>query len=336
MSACIGLLSTLSTPIPLPKPPELETADDLARRFQMKRADLDPPPPEPVGDKSDTGVKDPGQNDKKDQGGGKKMKDTEGKLGFNNSKDKTQLPGEARPTTHLGGLTDVLEGDTGKEIRNTLQSINSVSSVLSGMNSATLVQGGGTGTGLKGGGAGGGGNGPGVAYGGGTLDTGVGAGNGGGMGRGGGGPGGRGNGGSGRGGNPVAERGRATAGRRTGRSEGQCWRRSSRGEGGPLARADPPRRHEPHRRGARLLRDGSAAQPRPQGRGHHSVVDRPDGQRDRRIGRRVDALESARRRLRRAPSPALEVSGERVADHGRGLPVQVRRRRLISAGVLIR
>lgn len=196
----MGLLSTLSTPLPYPKPPELESPDELARRFNMKRADLEPPPPEPVGDKSDQGVKDPGQNDKKDQGGGKKMKEAEGKLGFNQSKDKTQLPGEARPTTHFGGLTDVLEGDTGKEIKSTLQSINSVSSVLSGMSSATLVQGGGTGTGLKGGGPGGGGTGPGVAYGGGTLDTGFGAGNGGGMGRGGGGPGGRGAGGNGLGG----------------------------------------------------------------------------------------------------------------------------------------
>jgi TonB family protein len=195
----IGLLSTLSTPIPIPKPPELESPDDLARRFQMKRQDLDPPP-EPVVDKGDTGVKDPGMQDKKEQGGGKKIKGDEGKLGFNNSKDKTELSGETRPTTHYGGLSDVLEGDTGKEIQNTLKSINSVSAALGGLNQANIVLGGGSGTALKGGGSGGGGTGAGIAFGSGTLDTGFGAGNGGGFGTGNGGPGGRGTGGNGKGG----------------------------------------------------------------------------------------------------------------------------------------
>src|SRR5690606_33426141 len=41
----IGLLSTLSTPLPYPKPPELESPDDLASRFRMKRAEIEPPPP---------------------------------------------------------------------------------------------------------------------------------------------------------------------------------------------------------------------------------------------------------------------------------------------------
>jgi TonB family protein len=195
----MGLLSTLSTPIPYPKPPELETPDDLARRFQMKRQDLDPPP-EPVVDKGDTGVKDPGMQDKKEQGGGKKIKGDEGKLGFNNSNEKTQLSGETRPTTHYGGLSDVLEGDTGKEIQNTLKSINSVSAALGGLNQANIVLGGGSGTALKGGGSGGGGTGAGIAFGSGTLDTGFGAGNGGGFGTGNGGPGGRGTGGNGKGG----------------------------------------------------------------------------------------------------------------------------------------
>lgn len=196
----VGLLSTLSTPLPIPKPPELESPDDLARRFQVKRQDLEPPPPEPVAGTPDTGVKDPGMQDKKDQGGGKKIKGDEGKLGFNNSKDKSSLPGEVKPTTHYGGLSEVLEGDTGKEIKNTLQSINTVSAALGGLNQKDLVLGGGSGTGLKGGGPGGGGTGPGVAFGSGTLDTGFGVGAGGGGGQGSGGPGGKGSGGPGRGG----------------------------------------------------------------------------------------------------------------------------------------
>ncbi len=201
----VGLLSTLSTPLPYPKPPELETQDDLAKRFQMKRSDLDPPPPPPeaanAGEKpGGAGIPDPGARDKKEQGGGKKIKGDEGKFGMNKDADHTSLPGEIKPTTHYGGLSEVLEGDTGKEIQNTLKSINTVSAALSGLNSSSMVLGAGPGTGLKGAGSGGGGSGAGVAFGSGTLDTGFGAGNGGGYGSGGGGPGGRGTGGNGKGG----------------------------------------------------------------------------------------------------------------------------------------
>lgn len=199
----IGLLSTLSTPLPYPKPPELESPDELAKRFQVKRAELDPPPPPEVakGDEpGGKGIPDPGAQDKKEQGGGRKIKGDEGKFGMNKEGDRTSLPGEIKPTTHYGGLSEVLEGDTGKEIQNTLKSISTVSAALSGLNAKDMVLGSGPGTGLRGGGAGGGGNGAGVAFGAGTLDTGFGAGNGGGYGAGGGGPGGRGNGGNGRGG----------------------------------------------------------------------------------------------------------------------------------------
>ncbi|MBX3199283.1 MAG: AgmX/PglI C-terminal domain-containing protein [Labilithrix sp.] len=199
----IGLLSTLSTPLPYPKPPELESPEDLASRFKVKRMELEPPPPPAVaeGDQAGgAGIKDPGAQDKKDQGGGRKIKGDEGKLGLNKTADNTSLPGEIKPTTHYGGLSEVLEGDTGKEIQNTLKSISTVSAALSGLNSKDLVLGGGPGTGLKGAGGGGGGTGAGVAFGSGTLDTGFGAGNGGGYGAGGGGPGGRGSGGNGKGG----------------------------------------------------------------------------------------------------------------------------------------
>jgi hypothetical protein len=145
-------------------------------------------------------VKDPGAEDLKPQGGGKKIKGDEGKLGLKDKGDQTSIPGEIKPTTHYGGLSEVLEGDTGKEIQNTLKSINTVSAALAGLGSKELVLGGGSGTGLKGAGGGGGGTGAGVAFGSGTLDTGFGAGRGGGYGAGGGGPGGAGAGGSGRGG----------------------------------------------------------------------------------------------------------------------------------------
>jgi hypothetical protein len=200
----LGLVRTLMTPDQLSKPLELTNPEEYAARFGLKRAVVETPPPEPVAVGQDkgggAGVKDPGAQDKKAQGGGKKIKGDEGKFGMNDKADHTQLPGEIKPTTHYGGLSEVLEGDTGKEIQNTLKSINTVSAALSGLNSNTVVLGGGPGTGLKGAGSGGGGNGAGVAFGSGTLDTGFGAGNGGGYGSGTGGPGGRGTGGNGRGG----------------------------------------------------------------------------------------------------------------------------------------
>jgi len=200
----LGLVRTLMTPPPLAKPLELTNPDEYAARFGLKRAIVEPEPPQAVAKGEEkgggSGVKDPGAQDKKPQGGGKKIKGDEGKLGMNDKADHTQLTGEIKPTTHYGGLSEVLEGDTGKEIQNTLKQINTVSAALSGLNSANIVLGSGSGTGLKGAGGGGGGTGPGVAFGSGTLDTGFGSGNGGGYGAGGGGPGGRGTGGNGKGG----------------------------------------------------------------------------------------------------------------------------------------
>lgn len=200
----LGLVRALMTPPPLAKPLELTDPDEYAARFGLKRAVIEPPPPPMASQGEDkgggSGVKDPGAQDKKPQGGGRKIKGDEGKLGMNDKADHTALPGEIRPTTHYGGLSEVLEGDTGKEIQSTLKSISTVSSALAGLNSKDIVLGSGPGTGLKGAGSGGGGTGAGVAFGSGTLDTGFGAGSGGGYGAGGGGPGGRGSGGNGRGG----------------------------------------------------------------------------------------------------------------------------------------
>ncbi|MDB4947174.1 MAG: Glycine-rich cell wall structural protein 1 precursor, partial [Labilithrix sp.] len=172
----LGLVRTLMTPPPLAKPIELTNPDEYASRFGLKRALIEPaPPPEPALAGADQGggkgVKDPGAQDKKPQGGGKKMKGDEGKLGLNGPADHTQTTGEIKPSQHFGGLSEVLEGDTGKEIQNTLKSINSVSSALSGLNSSTVVLGGGGGSGLKGAGSGGGGTGAGTPFGSGTLDT---------------------------------------------------------------------------------------------------------------------------------------------------------------------
>jgi hypothetical protein len=198
----LGILRLTMTPDPLPKPLELTNPDELAARFGLHRAAAEiPPPPSEVSEKAGgSGVKDPGAKDKKQSGGGQKIAGAEGKLGMQGKADKTELSAPPQPAPNLGGLSDVLNSDTGDEIKHTLTTINSVANALNGLNSQNIVLGVGTGTGLKGGGAGGGGNGAGVAFGAGTLQTGWGAGAGGGYGYGAGGPGGAGNGGYGKGG----------------------------------------------------------------------------------------------------------------------------------------
>lgn len=193
----LGLIRTLMTPPPIPKPIELTNPDELASRFGLKRAMIEEPPPPTPGadDKGGQGVKDPGNRDKPDKGA--KMPNPEGKLGVKGPHDKAEVPGEVRKGTHIGGLTEVLDGETGKEIKSTLKSIESVSGALSGLNSTNIVLGGGPGTGLKGTGSGGGGTAMGVPYGAGGLTTGLGAGGAGGAGSGGGGAGGSGGGSSG-------------------------------------------------------------------------------------------------------------------------------------------
>ena len=197
----LGIVRILMTPPPLNKPIELTNPDEYAARFGLHRAVIEPPPPPVAGDKpGGSGVKDPGAKDKKPQGGGQKIAGAEGKLGKMGKEDHTELTGEIKPATQLGGLSEVLNSDTGDEIKKTLTTIDSVANALSGLNSANIVLGMGPGTALKGMGPGGGGTGAGVAFGSGTLNTGWGPGNGGGYGSGTGGPGGRGSGGNGLGG----------------------------------------------------------------------------------------------------------------------------------------
>jgi hypothetical protein len=200
----ILLLLSLLTPPPLELPSEL-SPEEFAAKFHVQRNEIEEPPPPAAaaastGGGGSTGVKDPGAKDTKKQGGGRKIAGAEGKAGLNGKEDTTQLPGEVKPVTHYGGLDEVLTSDTGREIRQTLKSIDTVASALGGLNSNTVVLGSGPGTGLKGGGSGGGGTGAGVMFGSGTLDTGWGPGTGGGYGFGSGGPGGRGSGGFGNGG----------------------------------------------------------------------------------------------------------------------------------------
>ena len=196
----LGLLRALMTPAPIAKPLELTNPDEYAARFGLKRAIEQEPPPAPVADKAGgAGVKEPGAQDKKPQGGGRKVAGAEGKLGVNGDKDKTEVTGDIKPAKNFGGISEVLQGETGEQIKATLNTISSVSDALA-MNSQQVTLGAGSGTGLKGVGGGGGGTGAGVVFGSGTLDTGWGAGKGGGYGSGTGGPGGPGSGGNGRGG----------------------------------------------------------------------------------------------------------------------------------------
>ncbi len=102
---------------------------------------------------------------------------------MNGKEGHTELPGEIKPTTTYGGLSEAL-ADTGTDIKKTLSEIRTVADALGGLNSANVVLGSGSGTGLRGSGAGGGGTGAGVMFGSGTMNTGWGPGTGGGFGSG--------------------------------------------------------------------------------------------------------------------------------------------------------
>ena len=199
----IGLLIINWTPDEYRLPPELVSPEDYAALFGLKRVLPEMEPVAPAKDENTgggKGVKDPGAKDPKKQGGGQKIAGKEGKAGLNGKEDHSELPGEIKPTTNYGGLSEAL-ADTGTDIKKTLSEIATVADALGGLNSNNVVLGSGPGTGLHGAGSGGGGTGAGVMFGSGTLNTGWGPGNGGGFGSGAGGPGGRGSGGFGGGGN---------------------------------------------------------------------------------------------------------------------------------------
>jgi hypothetical protein len=190
----IGLLVINWTPPEYHLPPEL--VPDIASQFHLSRA-LPEWQPAPAIGKDDKGggkdAKDLGAKDTKKAGGGQKIAGTEGKAGLNGKENHSELPGEIKPTTTYGGLSEAL-ADTGTDIKKTLSEIRTVADALGGLNSTNVVLGSGPGTGLRGSGAGGGGVGAGVMFGSGTMNTGWGPGGGGGFGAGSGTGGGHGNG----------------------------------------------------------------------------------------------------------------------------------------------
>jgi hypothetical protein len=180
----IGLLIINWTPPEYHLPPEL--LPDLAAQFHLNRELPEwQPPPAAGNDKGGGGKdsKDLGAKDTKKTGGGQKIAGAEGKAGLNGKEGHTELPGEIKPTTTYGGLSEAL-ADTGTDIKKTLSEIRTVADALGGLNSANVVLGSGPGTGLRGSGAGGGGTGAGVMFGSGTMNTGWGPGMGGGFGAG--------------------------------------------------------------------------------------------------------------------------------------------------------
>ncbi|MGZ6091090.1 MAG: AgmX/PglI C-terminal domain-containing protein [Polyangiales bacterium] len=198
----VGLLyalNQLSTPTPVPEPLELLSDRDLKDRLAVKTLEEDEKE-KPTGGEQSSGVTDPGLKTKKDQGGGKKIAGDAGKLGRNDGKGQTKLPGET-PGVPVGSITDVIGSGAGQALADTLSDMKSIAATAGGLSAKDMQWGSGSGFAFKGSGPGGGGSGPGgVPYGSGGFNTGIGPGNGGGGGKGGGGPGGKGKGGPGGGG----------------------------------------------------------------------------------------------------------------------------------------
>lgn len=195
---CLILLMLLAQR-ELPMDKSLELPPDLISKFLVT-----PPPEELLQEvRPDRGKRDDGGVRAKDEGGGKKDKGDEGKVGKRDAKQKeTQIEGENRgevvqKVRGMGVLGALAGGDS---LRAALIDAPNVSNLLSGLGSTRNALGEGSGgRGLRGVGAGGGGNEPGALFGAGGLGTGIGAGKGGGAGRGTGGAGGRGAGGDGKG-----------------------------------------------------------------------------------------------------------------------------------------
>jgi hypothetical protein len=172
---CVLLLMLLAQR-ELPREASLELPAELISRFLVS------PPPEDLlevldargGDENeDTGLRD------RDEGGGKKDKGDEGKVGKVDAKQKnTEIAGDNRgaivtKVRGMGLLGALSGGDALKDALDT----KSVSGLLSGLGSAkTAIGVGSEGRGLRGAGTGGGGENEGGLLGGGSLGTGVGTG----------------------------------------------------------------------------------------------------------------------------------------------------------------
>jgi hypothetical protein len=161
----LGLLRLTMTPDPLAKPLELTSPDELAARFRLHRVAAEPTPTATeAGEKSDA-ARDRADRDRRSTTGGQRVADA--RQGREGRADRSDV----QPTPNLGGLSDVLNSDTGDEIKRTLSTINSVADALNGLNAQNILVGGGVGAGLRGGAGGM----TGVAFGTGTMQTGLGA-----------------------------------------------------------------------------------------------------------------------------------------------------------------
>jgi hypothetical protein len=177
----LGILRALSNPVPINKPGELLSPDEVAARFGLRRTIFTPEQEEPKPTDPSTDHRAGGSDANKLPR--EKAAGTAGKLGNQTATNSPQIPNDAHGAPRFSGLPEVLEGETGKEIQRTLASLQSVSGALSGLSSKDFALGSGSGRGIHGAGAGGGGNAL-QAYGGGALQTGSGAGVGGGSGAG--------------------------------------------------------------------------------------------------------------------------------------------------------
>jgi hypothetical protein len=179
----LGILFALSNPVPLNKPGELLSPEEVAARFGLRRSIFTPEPDEPKPTDSSAEHRAGGSDANKLPR--EKAAGSAGKLGNQTAANSPQIPTDAHGAPRFSGLPEVLQGETGQEIQRTLASLQSVSSALSGLSSKDFALGSGGGRGLHGADTGGGGSAL-QAYGGGPLQTGPvggkGPGNGGGAG----------------------------------------------------------------------------------------------------------------------------------------------------------
>jgi hypothetical protein len=168
----LGVTRALMTPAPLEEPSELRPPEDEAARFGLSRAAIDPPAPPAETDKAFEGSSvSESLPEQEQEGSGPRLAGTEGRVGGKSKGDRTRMPGEATPGGGLGGLADVIDSDTGAEIKQTLGGIPGVGKSLNGLNSDSLMLGPGSGASLIGPGSGGGGTSQGVPFAAGTLRT---------------------------------------------------------------------------------------------------------------------------------------------------------------------
>ena len=149
----------------LAKPLELTSPEELQTQYHFA-----PAPPEPSGGSESEGAQ--GTKTKQPQRAAGDHKRAPGPK----TPQHDDKPARAGGSEHLSAITEVMKGDVGKEVLETLGTISSVSEALGGLQSSGLVLGGRSGgTGLRASGDGGGSGGTSV-FGSGTLDTGFGSG----------------------------------------------------------------------------------------------------------------------------------------------------------------